>query len=66
MSKHFKTELIDEYMLKHHLTQKEFCVKCGISEYALRKIYKQDGSVKVSRILNVIFVVGILFSEFAS
>lgn len=60
----FKTEILDEYLKTNNLTKSEFCKKVGISYYVLRKIYKQDGSVKVSRVLPILKELKILIADF--
>lgn len=66
MKKHYKIELIDEFLKKNNMSKSGFCKECGISLHSLKKIYNQDFSLRVSKVLKVANKLGVSFSNFAN
>ena len=55
----FNTELVDSYMMRHHLTWADFCKLANIRMVDLKKFMSNDGGLRLDQFLSIAEVLGV-------
>ena len=59
----YKTELIEKFLAENNLCKTKFCKQCRIGLMTLKRIYRNDLTLRVGVLLRIADILGILPSE---
>ncbi len=62
--KYYKTEIIDEYLIRNQISKSRFCKLCGITNETLNRIYANDAKIRVRQIMKIIKFLQIYPTQF--
>lgn len=62
--KMFKTEILDEFLVKNKISKSKFCKFCKISPKTLKRVYAQDLYLKIRVVQKIAKIIGIKPSQF--